>query len=382
MKLRVATLNVWALPAPFSRDLGARMGAIARSLAAYDLDVIGFQEVWLGSARDSLVEAGRRAGLVHAWSRSGALDGGGLLLLSRFPIRAERFESFRARGRAEKISQGEYIAGKGYLSVILDTPAGAVRILDTHLHARYSAPPPDDYRAHRTAQIVQLAEGERDTGPPLVVMGDFNFTDQDPEYRVLRGLMGLRDAAADLDRRVSTVFGTNPYRTGAGGQRKDYVFGRDGVERSIRAVHVERVFDEEHSFAGRPGACSNHAGVRVEFELAPASGVASPHRDRSVVRLAADLLAQGKATSEQRRDSQQTSAWQSACIGVAAVGVARCKPVSRRSILRHGVRALGLTAVVPGLGLSMLSSWDQPNEVRAFDDALQALQRLADRSQA
>lgn len=382
MKLRVATLNVWALPAPFSRDLAARMGAIAESLPAYDLDVVGFQEVWLGSARDSLVEAGRRSGLVHAWSRSGVLDGGGLLLLSRFPIRAERFESFRVRGRAEEISQGEFFAGKGYLNVVLDTPAGRVRVLNTHLHARYSAPPPDDYRTHRTAQIVQLAEGGLDTGPPLIVLGDFNFSEQDPEYRVLRGLMRLRDAAADLDRRDSTVLGTNPYRAGAGGQRKDYVFGRDGAEHSVRPVRVERVFDEELSFGGRPGAFSDHAGVRVEFEVAAASGSASPPPDRSVVRLAADLLAQGKAAAQQRRGSQQASAWQSACIGAAAVGIARYAPVSRRSILRHGVQALGLAVVVPRMGLSMLSSWSQPDEARAFGDALQALRRLVDRSQA
>ena len=45
VRLRVATLNVWAVPL-FSERIGTRMREIGRRLAALELDAIAFQEVW------------------------------------------------------------------------------------------------------------------------------------------------------------------------------------------------------------------------------------------------------------------------------------------------------------------------------------------------
>ena len=58
VRLRVATLNVWAVPL-FSERIGARMREIGRRLAALELDAIAFQEVWTPAARRRLIEAGR-----------------------------------------------------------------------------------------------------------------------------------------------------------------------------------------------------------------------------------------------------------------------------------------------------------------------------------
>ena len=61
MRLRVATLNVWGLPEPISRDLAPRMEAIGDRLPGLDLDVVAFQEAWTASAPRSQLASGRRA---------------------------------------------------------------------------------------------------------------------------------------------------------------------------------------------------------------------------------------------------------------------------------------------------------------------------------
>ena len=67
MKLRVVTLNVWALPWGLSRQVPARLDAIGHALADLDPDVVAFQEVWTEEARRRLVVAPRGPG----WSTPG-----------------------------------------------------------------------------------------------------------------------------------------------------------------------------------------------------------------------------------------------------------------------------------------------------------------------
>jgi hypothetical protein len=96
MRIRVATLNVWGLPEPLAPSVPARMQAIGRQMASLDLDAIAFQEVWTEDARSELVAAGRAAGLPLAWHHPAGF-GGGLLVLTRLPIRSARFVRSAAR---------------------------------------------------------------------------------------------------------------------------------------------------------------------------------------------------------------------------------------------------------------------------------------------
>ncbi|MFP6630699.1 MAG: hypothetical protein VCC67_16855, partial [Myxococcota bacterium] len=79
MQVRLATLNVWALPEPLGRDVTTRIDAIGRRIPSLGLDLIAFQEVWTRAAWAQLRDAGHRAGLQQAWS--GGANSGGLLLL-------------------------------------------------------------------------------------------------------------------------------------------------------------------------------------------------------------------------------------------------------------------------------------------------------------
>ena len=370
MRVRVATLNVWALPTPFAQQVSARMREIGSLLPRLDLDVIAFQEVWTSNARDRLIAGGRQTGLVHVWHTDTSLGGSGLMVLSRLPIEHARFERFALRGPPEQIAQGDFYGGKGFVQLRLNTPAGPLTLINTHLQARYSKSVPHEYRSLRTGQIVQLAINAMEFEDPVVATGDFNFRDDDAGYRVLTGLTGLRDVAAELGRREETVLRNNPYRlmNPRSGKRIDYVFARNGARSTVKPLSVERVFDELLTLDGRPAAFSNHAGVMAELEIAP-GGIMDSRRplDRESLELAQRLLSEGIAEAQTRQRGVRT--WVGAGVGCALVASAgnRKLAMSRRRLLRGALRGAALAALAPAVGLSILSEVFVPSELRAFE---------------
>ena len=278
MRVRVATLNAWALPPPLGQDVAFRMRSIGEELRRLDVDVMAFQEVWTAAARALLVEAGRRAGFRESWQPSAWVGGGGLLVLSRWPIERAAFETFDLRGHAERVELGEYVSGKGFVALRIGLPAARLLLVDTHLHARYNHDAPHRYRPHRVAQLSQVVTALVRTADPVILTGDLNFAEGDPEYLVLCGLTGVRDVAAALDHREPTVLNTNPYRPEMvlPSRRIDFVFLRDGATRGLVPRSVRRVFDQSLELDDGPRAYSDHAGVLAELEVGPPTAPAPP----------------------------------------------------------------------------------------------------------
>lgn len=377
MRLRVATLNVWGLPEPLSVAPLRRLHAIGERLPELDLDVVAFQEVWFGRARRILLDAGRRAGLAHAWCPDASLGGSGLLVLSRLPIRRASLSPFALRGHPEEITQGEYYGGKGYALVHLATQAGPVAFVATHLHARYASQEPHAYRFTRAGQIVQLTAGTRRIDAPLVAAGDFNFTQDSLEHDVLTGLSALRDVAHEAGRPEPTVLRGNPFRAGSRkpDRRIDYVFTRDGDASAVRTHAVRRIFDAP--LDGGALAYSNHAGVMAELSIASRPALRRWHPSARSIAMAKDLLAAGRAEAKRRRAEQR--AVTSAGIGVAALialGERSLPHVSRRRFLRSGLQLSAAVALAPSVGCSVLSEVFAPDEIRAYDRMARALEDL------
>jgi len=377
MRIRVATLNVWALPGPLAPSVGARMQAIGRRLASLDLDAIAFQEVWTEGARDRLVAAGRAGGLPTAWHHPAAF-GGGLLVLTRLPILSARFDAFSLRGDPARPDHPDYYGGKGWATLELATRAGPLLFVDTHLHARYMNDVPHAYRAHRVGQIAELALAMRKLKHPVVTLGDFNFVDEHPEHAILTGLTGLRDVAAEVGSRSATVLRANPYRAHSSkpDRRVDYVFARDGGGTALVPIRTQRVFDERLDLDGGPASCSNHAGVLAELELVPGAGRALAGPNPRAVSLASQFLREGRQQAKQRRRGDRV--WAGAGLGAAALaslGV-RDPRVSRRRLLRTALQAGALLALTPGVGFSIVSELLTPEELRAFDRLAARLSHL------
>ena len=378
--MRLATLNVWGLPWPISREGSARMDAIGARLPSLELDWMAFQEVWTENARLRLIDAGRSAGLVHAWHLGPALGGSGLLVLSRAPFEQTRFEAYVVRGFPQRIWHADYHGGKGFCALRVATAGGAITLIDTHLHAQYGDDAYDDEYPHRVAQTVQIAAAIAGTSNPVLAAGDFNMTEGRREYAIFTGLSGMRDAAAELDRRQPTTLGTNPYRhehAPHDDERIDYVFTRDGDGARLRVRSIERIFDEPP--AGGPAAYSDHAGLVAEIELVSDAASRPPAPAAAAAQLAAQVLADGRAAARARRGERRLAAAGALAGAAFAVAGARQPRVSRRRVLRAGLGAGVLVALPFGLSNAALAEIAIPDEERAFDVVEKQLAALQSR---
>jgi endonuclease/exonuclease/phosphatase family metal-dependent hydrolase len=137
------------------------MPAALRALAP---DVICLQETWTEGVRKALVD-----GLAPEW-KPAAARGGGLLLLSRWPTSDATFTPYPV---PPGLAFVERLAGKGVLAVTVATPAGPLRVLDTHCTAFD--------RASRNVQIKHLVTTllPHETDLPMVLAGDFNMSPLD-----------------------------------------------------------------------------------------------------------------------------------------------------------------------------------------------------------
>lgn len=227
--VRVASVNVWVLPIG-ARDLDERFPRMAPGIDALAPDVLCLQEMWASSKRDELAEA-LADRLPHV-----ANGGGGLALLSRWPIREHAFVRFADH---EALSLAERLGRKGYLSALIDTPAGPLRVIDTHLvHGRGS-------NAARDAQLAAvLAEARAEDDAPVVLCADLNF-------RAIEGNAPSASFAALLDAGLRDAAGTAPGEDGRWARRvgtragwpragrlarsdPDYIMVKDGA-----AAHLE-----------------------------------------------------------------------------------------------------------------------------------------------
>lgn len=385
MRIQVATFNVWALPAPFARAVLPRMTAIGERLAELPADVVAFQEVWTEGARDVLLRAGVRAGYIHHWYIEGAIGGSGLMVLSRLPIIESNFERFALSGYPEELDNGEFLSGKGFAYLRLLGPDGPFTFLNTHLHARYRRRASHQFAPHRIGQIIQLAIRARQRTEPVLMVGDFNFSDDRPEHRVLTGLTGMRDTAVELDDRRSTVLRENPYRMQKQhrqkrGKRVDYVFVGDGSQVAFRPLSIDRVFDEPLQLEGELAAYSDHAGLLAELEVFPIETAGRYFLNRGTVDLASKLLSEGREEAERRRSGSRALAGMGMACAVAAAVGGRTEPVSRRRFLQKSLRVAAVAGLTPGIGYSVMSELVLPNELSAFDRAEKSLSQLAHQS--
>lgn len=381
MQIRLATLNLWALPEPLGRDVQERIDAVGRRLPALDLDVIAFQEVWTRDAADRLRAAGRRAGLEHSWFGDGPFGDGGLLLLSRLPVDEVRFEAYAVTGAPEKAAANlEYLSGKGFATARLRTPAGPLVLVNTHLHARYTGSAPHRHMPHRTGQAVQLTARFVDRPEPLVAVGDFNFREGETDYRVLTDILGVRDVAASLGRRESTTLRLNPYRSERSlDRRKDYVFVRDGADTAVVPTTISRSFDEIFEIHGQAGSYSNHAGLITELSLVPQgalTGRQAVSADPGVFADAARALAKGERLALARQDGARKLYGIGAGVAAAAALTALPERISRRRLLRATLSGAALAALAPSVGFTIASELLVPNEIRAFRVAARQLAEL------
>ena len=195
--INVLTLNCWGLKF-ISKYRHERLSEIGNRLATYtpQLDIIGLQECW--TYQDYLyIRDYTRSLLPYGKFYHSGSFGGGLAILSRWPIRESSMHMYPLNGRPQAFFRGDWFVGKGVACARIELPGGGgVEVFNTHLHAPYEKEPNDSYICHRTAQaweIAKLMRAASDRGSLVIGLGDFNMVPLSFAHVLIESRGGVQD---------------------------------------------------------------------------------------------------------------------------------------------------------------------------------------------
>lgn len=220
-RVRIMTYNVHSCIGLDQRHDPRR---IARVIAHYHPDIICLQELDVGHARSSGVHQARQiASLLrleyHFHSVREIEDQQfGNAILSRYPLQIVRV------GPLPTVKNRRGVERRGALWVEVDTAAGPVQVLNTHLGLW-----PDERALQVKALLSEAWLGSRED-VPLIVCGDLNCGPGSPPYRDLSG--PFRDCQLQVpgNKPRNTWFSRWPLR------RLDHIFVEPPLE--TRHVHI------------------------------------------------------------------------------------------------------------------------------------------------
>lgn len=199
-EVNITTLNCWGLKFNISKLRQPRLQEIGRQIARASPtpDIICLQEVW---AQEDYLAIRRETAAILPYGKfyhSGAF-GGGLAILSRWPIEESSMVPYALNGRPTAFWRGDWYVGKGVACARLrygPERGDVIEVFNTHTHAPYDTDRGDTYRVHREAQAWQLAKllrGAAERGHLVVAAGDFNMTPLSAAHRIIMGRAPVRD---------------------------------------------------------------------------------------------------------------------------------------------------------------------------------------------
>lgn len=182
-EIRILTLNCWGLKylATLRRE---RLAEIGRQIALSQPapEIVGLQECWTQEDYESIRESTKHI-LPYGKFYFSGIFGGGLAILSKWPIEESNMYRYPLNGRPTAFFRGDWFVGKGVAMARIRMGPGdgigdIAEVFCTHLHAPYEREPNDSYICHRTAQaweIAKLMRGAAERGHLVVGLGDFNM---------------------------------------------------------------------------------------------------------------------------------------------------------------------------------------------------------------
>ncbi|KUI67774.1 Inositol phosphosphingolipids phospholipase C [Cytospora mali] len=200
-EINITTLNCWGLKFNISKLRQPRLQEIARRLAQATPQptIVCLQEIWCHADYLAVRQETQHL-LPHGKFYFSGAFGGGLAILSRWPIEEASMAPYTLNGRPTAFWRGDWYVGKGVASARVRFGAGdedVLEVFNTHTHAPYSSSDgADTYRVHREAQAWQLAKmlrGAAERGHLVVAAGDFNMTPLSAAHRIITGCAPVRD---------------------------------------------------------------------------------------------------------------------------------------------------------------------------------------------
>ncbi|KAK5138018.1 hypothetical protein LTR08_005815 [Meristemomyces frigidus] len=197
--LRVISLNCWGLKF-ISKQRHERLVEIGRQLACASPEpsIVGLQECWTQQDYLAIRELTKHILPYGKFYWSG-IFGGGLAILSKWPIEESSMYRYPLNGRPAAFFRGDWYVGKGVASARIRIGPGRkdiVEVFTTHLHAPYESEPNDSYICHRTAQAWEIAKMMRhaaERGHMVLGLGDFNMIPMSLAHRLIEAHSPVRD---------------------------------------------------------------------------------------------------------------------------------------------------------------------------------------------
>lgn len=197
--LRVITLNCWGLKF-LSKHRHARLTEIGHQLATASPapSIVALQECWTQQDYLTIRKLTQTVLPNGKFYFSGVL-GGGLAILSKWPIEESSMYRYPLNGRPAAFFRGDWYVGKGVACARIRLGDGAsadqvVEVFCTHLHAPYEQD--DSYLCHRTAQAWEIARLMRlaaERGHMVLGLGDFNMVPLSLGHRLVEAHSPVRD---------------------------------------------------------------------------------------------------------------------------------------------------------------------------------------------
>ncbi|KXL45816.1 hypothetical protein M433DRAFT_134428 [Acidomyces richmondensis BFW] len=197
--LRVISLNCWGLKF-LSKHRHERLVEIGHQLAKASPApaIVGLQECWTQQDYLAIREITKHVLPYGKFYYSG-IFGGGLAILSKWPIEESSMFRYPLNGRPQAFFRGDWYVGKGVASARIRIGPGekdVVEVFCTHLHAPYEKEPFDSYICHRTAQAWEIAKLMRhaaERGHMVLGLGDFNMVPLSLAHRLIEAHSPVRD---------------------------------------------------------------------------------------------------------------------------------------------------------------------------------------------
>ncbi|MDD5331961.1 MAG: endonuclease/exonuclease/phosphatase family protein [Candidatus Nanoarchaeia archaeon] len=158
MRFKVAQLNFWGLPWPFSVWRKTRLEDLVEFIQKNDVDLINLNEVWLGQDICYLKMKLKNYHFSH--NRFDNVNDSGLVTISKYPVKFKRFIPF---------DKSEIFSGKGILISEMEVDKKKIKVVNTHFfHSRKL------HRSHIVKNQLERVKNYLDEFPTIVA-GDFNL---------------------------------------------------------------------------------------------------------------------------------------------------------------------------------------------------------------
>lgn len=198
--INILTYNVWDLKY-IAKNRAERLEVIAQRLATkYPRpEIVGLQECFTQEHYQKIRKRTKRI-LPYGKFYNSGIFGGGLVILSKWPIEESSMFRYPLNGRPTAFFRGDWFVGKGVACARIrlgPRDKDIAEVFCTHLHAPYETEPNDSYLCHRTAQaweIAKLMRGAAERGHLVIGLGDFNILPSSLAHQIITSHAPVQDA--------------------------------------------------------------------------------------------------------------------------------------------------------------------------------------------